>query len=97
MSRALCRLIPPSQVDEMFFPVGGRSHEAKRAYAQRVSRAKAVCNRCPVRPDCEDYRASMQDENGVWGGRDEIDRDHTRAQPKPKPRLRSSKEGSTHI
>lgn len=97
MSRALCRLIPPSQVDEMFFPVNGRSHESKRAYEQRVSRAKAVCGRCPVRPDCEQYRASMQDENGVWGGRDELDRDHTRTAQANRPRLRSSQEGSTHI
>lgn len=97
MNRALCRLIPPSDIDAMFFPLNGRSHESKRAYQQQVSRAKAVCARCPVRTECEDYRASLQDEHGVWGGRDEIDRNHTRSgRLASRPRLRSSQEGSTH-
>ncbi|MCV7255660.1 WhiB family transcriptional regulator [Mycobacterium hackensackense] len=97
MNRALCRLIPLSEVDEMFFPINGRSHQAKRVYEQRVTRAKAICNRCPVEAKCREYRATIQDENGVWGGLDEIDRDETRPRPtaQPKPKLRSSHEGST--
>lgn len=97
MSRAVCRLLPLDEVDELFFPVNGRSHKAQRAYEQKIRRAKAICDPCPVRVDCEEYRASLQDDNGVWGGRDEIDRDPTRSHtPVGRPRLRSSQEGSSH-
>lgn len=76
-------------VDDMFFPVNGRSHEAKRHYERKVTRGKAICNACPVRVECEQYRASLQDDNGVWGGRDELDRNGNH-------RLHSSQEGSSH-
>ncbi|AUV60851.1 WhiB family transcriptional regulator [Mycolicibacterium goodii] len=80
-------------VDDMFFPVSGRSHVAKRRYANQIERGKAVCQQCPVRLACEQYRASLQDPHGLWGGRDEFDRDETRSNP---ARLRSSQEGSSH-
>ncbi|GAS94397.1 transcriptional regulator WhiB [Mycolicibacterium canariasense] len=97
MSRALCHKIPLSEVDEMFFAVNGRSHKDKRIYQERIARAKAICNQCPVKQNCEQYRASLQDDNGVWGGRDELDRERTRttATTPPKTRLHSSHEGST--
>lgn len=81
------------QLDQMFFPVSGRSHKAKREYAANIARGKAMCADCPVLAACEAYRASLQDPNGLWGGRDEFDRDHTRTNPS---RLRSSQEGSSH-
>ena len=98
MSRALCRLLPLSEVDEIFFPINGRSHADKHVYGQKVAKAKAVCKSCPVIADCEQYRATLHAEHGVWGGRDELDRDTTRSrQPAGRPRLHSSQEGSTHI
>lgn len=105
MSRAECRRVlspdtPPADkraagelLDQMFFPVSGRSHDAKREYATNIARGKAMCDRCPVRTECEQYRASLQDPNGLWGGRDEFDRDQTRSNPS---RLRSSQEGTSH-
>lgn len=78
MSRALCRLLPLSEVDEIFFPLNGRSHDAKRRYQQKVTRAKKICRSCPVNVECEDYRNRIRDDNGVWGGRDELDRDPNR-------------------
>jgi hypothetical protein len=105
MDRAKCRAIlspdaSPDQkralgaeLDLMFFPVSGRSHRAKREYARNIARGKQICTDCPVRAACEQYRASLQDPNGLWGGRDEFDRDHTRCNPS---RLRSSQEGSSH-
>lgn len=105
MSRAECRkvLSPDAlpeekrelgrQLDLMFFPVSGRSHRAKREYAANIALGKALCDSCPVRADCEQYRASLQDPNGLWGGRDEFDRDTTRTNPS---RLRSSQEGTSH-
>jgi WhiB family redox-sensing transcriptional regulator len=78
MAQALCRMLPPSEVDDMFFPVNGRSNKAKREYQKRVTGAKNICAACPVREQCEQYRASLQAEHGVWGGRDELDRDPVR-------------------
>lgn len=74
MNRALCRLVPLSDVDEIFFPINGRSHDDKRRYARRVAKAKRICGACPVKNECEDYRRSIGDDNGVWGGRDELER-----------------------
>lgn len=91
MSRALCRLVPLAEADEIFFPINGRSHRAKRIYDEKIRRAKAICDQCPVMDECERYRAALQDENGVWGGRDELDR------ARPRNRLHSSQEGSGHI
>ena len=81
------------RLDEMFFPVSGRSHRAKHEYAANIARGKALCADCPVLAACEQYRASLQDPHGLWGGRDEFDRDYTRTNPS---RLRSSQEGSSH-
>src|SRR4051812_26924324 len=75
MSRALCRLLPLSEVDEIFFPINGRSHQAKHEYERKVTRAKKICSHCPVAVECDGYRKSIGDDNGVWGGRDELDRD----------------------
>lgn len=81
------------QLDLMFFPVSGRSHRAQREYAANVALGKAYCAACPVRDACEAYRTSLQDPNGLWGGRDEFDREPTRNNPS---RLRSSQEGTSH-
>jgi WhiB family redox-sensing transcriptional regulator len=78
MAEALCGMLAPAEVDEIFFPVNGRSNVAKRDYERRVSRAKNVCRLCPVIAECEAYRVSLQTEYGVWGGRDEKDRATTR-------------------
>lgn len=97
MHQALCAQVPVEQIDDMFFPVHGRSNNAKRRYQLKVQRAKQLCEQCPVRQACEDYRHALGDENGVWGGRDELDRDPTRSrQPAGRPRLHSIQEGSTH-
>src|SRR6266496_4380468 len=39
---------------------------APRARAQR--RAKAVCQKCPVRSECRSFDLEAQIEFGVWGG-----------------------------
>lgn len=36
--------------------------------------AKAICARCPVTVECEDFRALTGEEDGVWGGRSAVDR-----------------------
>ncbi len=58
MSRSACRRADP----ELFFP----ATEAG-AGLQRVSEAKRVCGRCPVRASCLSY-ALMTAPDGIWGG-----------------------------
>lgn len=98
MSLAVCRLLPLAEVDEIFFPINGRSHRAKRRYAAKVGRAKAICASCPVIQQCEGYRHAMSDPNGVWGGLDEIDRDPEKKQIElePEPDDTPTTEGTQH-
>jgi WhiB family redox-sensing transcriptional regulator len=59
---------------ELFFPVT----EVGPA-ALQVTRAKAVCARCRVRPECLDYAMRTRQLHGVWGGMSEADRERLRA------------------
>jgi WhiB family transcriptional regulator, redox-sensing transcriptional regulator len=38
------------------------------AHVHRISRAKAVCATCPVRPQCAAYALAAEEPHGVWGG-----------------------------
>jgi WhiB family redox-sensing transcriptional regulator len=40
----------------------------------RVTRAKAVCQRCPVRPQCAAHALTVAEPYGVWGGFTESER-----------------------
>jgi WhiB family transcriptional regulator, redox-sensing transcriptional regulator len=59
MSRGACRREDP----ELFFPV----ELTRPAPLQRVSAARAVCGRCPVRRSCLAY-ALRTGQEGIWGG-----------------------------
>jgi WhiB family redox-sensing transcriptional regulator len=59
MSRAACRAEDP----ELFFPIT----TAGLALAQ-AGAAKAVCDRCPVQPDCLSYALITGQDYGIWGG-----------------------------
>ncbi len=55
---AACR----SEDPEIFFPVYTYGHP------ELVLKAKAICNRCPVRSDCLAFARSTRQEQGIWGG-----------------------------
>lgn len=83
--RAACRIDDPNPTPQQirehadkFFPVSGRSHRDKRRYEKQLEEAKRICATCPVTRECEEYRATLADENGIWGGRGEEDRDTPR-------------------
>lgn len=58
---AACR---PEDAD-LFFPNIG----APRGQARKIEqRAKTVCARCPVRPDCLEAALAADEPYGVWGG-----------------------------
>ncbi|MBT8211883.1 MAG: WhiB family transcriptional regulator [Acidimicrobiia bacterium] len=45
---------------DLFFPISEESSEA--------TRAKAICEGCPVRDECLQYAFSTKQTEGVWGG-----------------------------
>jgi WhiB family redox-sensing transcriptional regulator len=62
---AACRESDP----ELFFPIS-----ATPALAVDVARAKAICASCPVRLPCLRYALDNRQEQGIWGGLTEGER-----------------------
>ncbi len=62
---ASCRDTDP----ELYFPSGstGAAHE-------QIEAAKSVCRSCPVQGPCLRFAIETNQEDGVWGGRDEQER-----------------------
>jgi WhiB family redox-sensing transcriptional regulator len=59
-------------------------NERGAARAARVSRAKAICRRCPVRRECRQHALAAQEPYGIWGGLTEHEREtllRTRSRP----------------
>lgn len=64
-TRGACRDEDP----ELFFPVA-----MSGPALDQISRAKAVCARCPVRAECLAWALSTRQSVGVWGGLTEDER-----------------------
>lgn len=60
MGEGLCSQTDP----EAFFPEKGGS----------TREAKAVCRRCPVRPECLEFALDNEERYGIWGGLSERER-----------------------
>lgn len=43
-------------------------------WVQVIADAKAICNRCPVRPTCLQWALDTHQESGIWGGLTEDER-----------------------
>jgi len=57
---------------ESFFPP---SHfERKPEKDEREGAARALCARCPVRPQCLEYALLVEEPHGIWGGLNELER-----------------------
>jgi len=54
---------------ELFFPTG-----TSPGAIEQTARAKSVCSRCPVRPECLGWSLETFQDAGVWGGLDEEER-----------------------
>ena len=57
---------------DWFFPP---DREQAKARTSRISRAKAVCARCPALIACRDFALENDEPFGVWGGLSEDDRE----------------------
>ncbi len=66
--RGLCR----GNHSHLFFPPS--TFEKKDERERRESRAKAICDVCPVQGDCVEYAVGIREPYGIWGGTTEIDR-----------------------
>ena len=66
--RGLCR----ANDSEIFFPPAHFEHKPERE--ERESRAKAICQGCPVRIECLTWALEVREPHGVWGGASESDR-----------------------
>lgn len=64
-SQAACQSADP----ELFFPIS-----ALDATARDVVRAKAICARCGVRPQCLAHAMESGPLQGIWGGTTEAER-----------------------
>lgn len=58
-----------SEDPDLWFPIG-----ADHAVSQ-TKRAKRVCYRCPVMPECRTYALTHHERHGVWGGLTERERE----------------------
>jgi WhiB family transcriptional regulator, redox-sensing transcriptional regulator len=57
---------------QFFHPEGERGSSRTR----REQAAKAVCQSCPVRPECAAHALTAREPYGVWGGLTETERWH---------------------
>lgn len=53
-----------------FHPDAERGH----ARAERVRRAKEICESCPVLQQCREHALAVIEPYGIWGGLDESER-----------------------
>lgn len=86
-SRGACRHSDP----DLFFPIASTGP----ALAQ-IAKAKEVCARCEVRPDCLAYALETGQDCGIWGGMTEEERRARRQRDRraqrraiPEPRRRT--------
>lgn len=67
--QASCRSI----AQDLFFPVG-----CKGDAVEQIEAAKAVCQSCPVRVACLQFALETNQEDGIWGGTSEEERQRLR-------------------
>lgn len=72
MQEAACK----DTVGDLFFPV-----VHTKGWQEQMERAKQVCARCPVRPECLAYALDTGQKAGVWGGLSEAERQELRELP----------------
>ena len=85
LERAACRDVDP----EIFFPTG-----VGVLTARQVVRAKAVCQRCPVRAECLRWAQFHASGDGVWGGLDAEERRELRRRRAEQAQAEQAEQGA---
>jgi WhiB family redox-sensing transcriptional regulator len=68
------------------------ARERCRQKSERITRAKAVCQACPVITECATWALQTQEPYGVWGGMSEDERAAILGIPNPRyPRTRRTR------
>lgn len=70
MEQAKCAQLSQSAIDQLFWP------PERKGYRRDFTRAKAICEACPVRVHCYMFAVAHKIPYGVWGGRTEAERSH---------------------
>ena len=60
---------------DLFFGADGERQPERE---EREQYAKEICAACPIRTECLDYAISRPEKYGIWGGRNEDERDGER-------------------
>lgn len=71
MERGACKTEDPA----LFFP-------ETSSHTVTIRRAKAICARCPVIQQCDDWATERDERYGIWGGRTEGQRAKLRKEAK---------------
>jgi len=59
-----------------------------------VTRAKAICARCPIQQACLDYALDASPIQGVWGGTTEAERRLLKQRPRRAPARRAQEQAA---
>jgi len=66
--RAACR----GPESALFFPPSTTERKEDREW--RETKAKEICQTCPVQPECLEYALTIREPHGIWGGLTEVER-----------------------
>jgi WhiB family redox-sensing transcriptional regulator len=80
----ICRTTDP----DAWFPEMGEGNSKPMRYA------KAMCAECPVMVQCRDYGIANNEQHGIWGGLDTIQRNKIRANKNRAMRNRRAREAA---
>jgi WhiB family transcriptional regulator, redox-sensing transcriptional regulator len=57
---------------DLFFPPDHFEKKTEREFRER--QAKSICAECPVQEECLKYALRINEQHGVWGGKNEAER-----------------------
>jgi len=80
----ICRTTDP----EAWFPETGEGHSGATRYA------KEMCAECPVMVQCRDYAIANNEQHGIWGGMDAMQRNKLRANTNRSIRNKAAREAA---
>lgn len=84
-AQAACRSVDAN----LFFPSGSTA-----SVVAKIQAAKAFCRSCPVQRACLEFALETNQEDGVWGGKDETERRRLRREWRQSGKLEGQRVGA---